>query len=113
MARCYACDEEIGYLAFFAGTFKYLGRNMWRRTLPVFDCPRCGTECQERASTAYGFAGVAATVGVIAAIALRRPHAAYGVGALIFGILVPLIVAHVAWWRWVSQLKEPHQFFWE
>jgi hypothetical protein len=113
MARCHACEEDIGYLAFFTGTFKYLRRNMWRRTLPVFDCPRCGTQCQERASTAYGFLVVAVALGIIAAIVLRRPHAVHSGAASFFAFLAPLIVAHVAWWRWVSQLKEPHQLFWE
>lgn len=115
MARCYACDERISYRSFVFGTLKYFRRNMLRRTLPVFDCPSCGVECQERASTTYGFLVAFFVPAFLAVFGLGRALALAEIGGvtLAMGGLGLCFVAHYAWWHRISKLKLPHVFFWE
>ena len=113
MAQCHKCYEEIGYGSFVWGVLKHFGRNMLRRTLPVFDCPRCGVACQERASTAYGFIFVFFMAGVLSVLFLGRAHVQIRGGTFMALGLGLGLVAHLVWWRWVSRIKEPHEFFWE
>ena len=113
MAQCHACGEEIGYGSFVFGVMKRFGRNLMRRTMPVFDCPKCGVECQERASTTYGFILVFAVAAFLSVYVLLRAHVEIGEGTFMACGLGLGLAAHYGWWRRVSQLKEPHRFFWE
>jgi drug/metabolite transporter (DMT)-like permease len=113
MACCHSCGEEIGYGSMYAGVMRKFRRNMWRRSLPVFECPHCGADNQESALTSVAFALVAVAICLLALL-LVDPHGGAGRDPLVMVLLFALLLtSHYAWWRLVARLKEPCRFFWE
>lgn len=114
MAQCYKCNKQISYVTYFKGIFKFFWKNMWRRTLPVFECPSCGTLCQESAFTTYSY--IILSIPLIFLYIHTFSKMGYDLDkdhVLIFVCLVLWIIGHAIWWRFVSTLKEPFPFFWE
>ncbi|WP_005031545.1 hypothetical protein [Holophaga foetida] len=114
MAKCHACGQEITYPPMMKGVFRYWRKNTLRRTLPIFDCPHCGTQCQESAVSAYTFIALCLGAGVVLFTLGKHlmDPAVHPVGWVLF-LVALCALAHYLWWRWLARLKEPHEFWWE
>jgi predicted RNA-binding Zn-ribbon protein involved in translation (DUF1610 family) len=113
MALCFACHQEIGYLAMICGSWHHLKRNFIRKNLVVFDCPHCGALCQEKAWSYYGYLLI-----FVAAILLFVQMRWIDLGTMsdwryTTTTLTCYFVGSIVWWKFVTQLKEPHVFGWE
>ncbi len=113
MAQCYKCERQIPYLAMVRGIFRHFGRNFRRRVLVVFNCPHCGTECQEAALTAYGFVALVFPVAFAMFAIADRWRVPLKNETLAVVILLIVLVLHGQWWRYLSVMKTPHRFPWE
>jgi len=84
--------------------------------MPVFNCPHCGTECQESAVTAIPPALIIICISYAAMKAINYFNINLEQGnngpVLAVGIFVFLFVFWYLWWKFVSKLKEAHNDFW-
>ena len=113
MALCFACHKEVGYLSMICGTWHHLKRNFIRKNLVVFDCPHCGTICQETAWSYYSFILVFMAV-ILLLVQLRWIDArSFSEWRYMVMIFVCYFINSFVWWKYVTQLKEPHIFWWE
>lgn len=110
MAQCYNCHKEISYLAFTIGTFRKISKNFGRsKQTPISECPHCGVEFQETATTAYGFLLVAIPVilGIMKTLQSLKIDLQNDVFAL-FGIFLSILILNMLWWKFVSKVREPN-----
>lgn len=112
MARCFSCDQEIGYWGMVCGAFKHRMRNILRKNLPVFDCPHCGVLCQEKALTYYSFIAIfvagAVTIMIKAGYMDEKKMMDW---RFLVSLGVCFFVARFLWWQKVAKLKEPFIFW--
>ncbi len=113
MALCFACHQEVEYMAMVCGAWAHLKRNLIRKNLVVFDCPHCGALCQEKAWSYY----TNIIVFFTAFLLLVQMHwvdlRSMSDWRYTVIILACYLVSSVVWWKFVAQLKEPHVFWWE
>jgi len=113
MAKCYKCEQEIGYWQAIRGTWRrgYILKNFWRKNLLVFDCPHCGIQCQETALTYYSFVGLFVFgflgVNILLGVDLKNLFESLN-GILAF--LAAMTIANYLWWKAFAILKEPFRF---
>jgi hypothetical protein len=111
MAMCFACNKDIGYFAMVCGACHHLKRNFIRKNLVVFDCPHCGTICQETAWSYY----LQLLIFVAFMLLLLRMKwvdlRTFSEGRYIATMLAGYFVTSAIWWKYIAQLKEPHVFW--
>jgi len=111
MAKCYSCNKEISYLAFMAGYFRFFMKNFWRKSLAVFRCPHCNVECQESSATVIPFLILCIALGMGIVMVVKKSGISWDNPAFIIGVILLFFVLQFLWWRFVSRLKKPYQFF--
>ncbi len=113
MALCFDCHKNVGYIAMLCGAWHHLKRNFIRKNLMVFDCPHCGALCQEKAWSYYAHLLIFVAAMLLLVQMRWIDLQTFPEWQYITTMLACYFISSIPWWKYVTQLKEPHVFWWE